>query len=171
MAIGALIGVALKTGVGMVKGGVGSAKQAFKDAKEDDGKISFKEHLDIYKRGMKGTIGGGVKSLTGKDFGLISDEETKQQELLENEQLAAAAAAEEEDKRIKLQQEKVLAEVEKRKQQSSVPGMNPDYGAPVFNPTTQQQMGALSGANPGPDPSLPIQEADATANALSTLYS
>jgi len=116
---------------------------------------------------VAGAITKAVKSHKAK-----KEQESATEAAFEADQ-ETIAAAEAEQEKIKLQQEKALAEIERQKQQSTVPGMKPAYGSPVFNPATQQTMGALSGANPGADPSLPYQggENALLENALSGLYS
>lgn len=111
-----------------------------------------------------GGIGGILKQRKSNKVGEVEELVNTGQEQADQSIIDAEVLTKENEK-------KRLQDAAIQKAKSTVPGMKPAYGSPVFSPETQQQMGALSGANPGPNPSLPIQEVDATANALSTLYS
>ena len=104
-----------------------------------------------------GAIMGAIGAAGAITKAVKSHKAKKEQESAASGEEQAIAAAEAEQERIRIAQEKTLAAFEKHKQQSTVPGMTPAYGSPVFSPATQQTMGALSGANPGADPSLPYQ--------------
>ena len=122
-------------------------------------------------------LGTGVGALVGGIGGMLKQRKAnKEGEELETTNIEQ----QEEDQSIidaealaKENEEKRLQDAAIQKAKSTVPGMKPAYGSPVFNPATQQTMGALSGANPGADPSLPYQggENALLENALSGLYS
>jgi hypothetical protein len=83
-----------KHGFAGTKGAVSNVKNAFTEAKADDGKIDFKDTFNIYKEGLKGTVGGMWQSLIGSDFGLLSNPEEKaEQELLAKQEAVADALA------------------------------------------------------------------------------
>jgi len=146
-----------------------------------EGKYKDKGLLGAFAKGAaSGAVAGSVVPGWGTAVGAVvggaaavwkKNKSNKLEDEATQDEIALQEAADEEERKQTEVAESIAKAVAKRKQQSSVPGMKPAYGSPVFSPETQQQMGALSGANPGPNPSLPIQEVDATANALSTLYS
>ncbi len=124
MAIGAELGAAIPLALGGTKGAVSNVKNALAEAKADDNKVSFKEGANIYFEGLKGTLGGFYKGLTGKDSNLLSDYE-KDQELLAKEQARAEAIA---ANQASIQQANTGNDI------STQASMNPAYGNPVFNP-------------------------------------
>ena len=76
----ALVGTAVKTGLGAFSGGLKNFSQAIKDVdKEEFKNMKFGEKLktglNIYAQGMKGTLGGAAQGLLGDDFGLVNDGE------------------------------------------------------------------------------------------------
>ena len=92
-----MIQLGLKSLVSQASGVVGNVKHAVKDARSDDGKINFKEGLKIYGEGMKGSIGGGLKALTGMDLGLLVDPEKEALEKQKAQQQEATRLAEQQN--------------------------------------------------------------------------